>query len=134
MSRFLKPEVVRLSLTQGDWIVIHSRLNVGQQRKVQARGVKRAIVGQPFEIDLERAGLANTAEYLLDWSFTDQEGKPVIIRDKPSDVIMDILANLDPDDYNEVAEAIAVHENTLALEKKTRSTESGSPVISVSAE
>jgi hypothetical protein len=118
MGRFHKPEVVRLDLTQGDWILIHSRLNVGQQRKVQARTAKRVFAGQDIEVDLEKAGISNTAEYLLDWSFTDHAGQPVVIRDKPADVVMQILSNLDPDDYNEIADAIARHEKTLLEEKK----------------
>ena len=118
MSRFRKPEVVRLELTQGDWILIHSRLNLGQQRKVQARSAKRVFAGEAVEVDLEKAGISNTAEYLIDWSFTDHAGQPVVIRDQPADVVMQILSNLDPEDYNEIADAIAQHEKALAQEKK----------------
>jgi hypothetical protein len=126
MGRFRKPEVVRLDLTQGDWILIHSRLNVGQLRKVQARSAKRVFAGEAVEVDLEKAGISNTAEYLIDWSFTNHEGQPVVIRDQPADVVMQILSNLDPEDYNEIADAIAQHEKTLTEEKKRPATVSAS--------
>jgi len=126
MARFRKPDVVRLELTQGDWILIHSRLNVGQLRKVQARSTKRVYAGEPVEVDLEKAGLANTAEYLIDWSFTDHAGKPVVIRDQSADVVMQILSNLDSEDYNEIADAIAEHEKTASEEKKQPATVSES--------
>ena len=74
MSRFLKPELVRIDLTLGDWILIKKRLTAGEQRRVFARMVKTMKAGEGIEIDPERAGLSNLVEYLVDWSFTDVTG------------------------------------------------------------
>jgi hypothetical protein len=126
MSRFLKPDVVRINLTRGDWIVIHRQLNLGQERRAQAKGIKRAVIGQDIEIDLEKTGISTTAEYLVDWSFTDHTGQPVVIRDKPIDLVIDILSNLPSEDYTEIADAIAEHQAVIAEEKKSLTTASGS--------
>jgi hypothetical protein len=91
---------------------------------VQARTAKKVLAGQAIELDLEKAGISNTAEYLIDWSFTNYDNQPVVIRDKPADEVMQILGNLDPDDYNEIADAIAEHEKTLTEEKKRPATAS----------
>jgi hypothetical protein len=122
MSRFLKPEIVRLNLTGNDWITVKRQLTAGEQRRVFARTVKAVKAGQPIEIDLELAGISSLVEYLIDWSFTDHEGKPVVIRDMPREYVMDVLNSLDADSFNEITEAISAHEKTIAEEKKTRPT------------
>jgi hypothetical protein len=129
MSRFLKPEVVRINLTGGDWITIKRQLTAGEQRRVFARTTKAVRAGQPIEIDLEKAGISTLVEYLIDWSFTDTEGKPVPIRDMPSEYVLDVLNSLDGDSFNELTEAISTHEKSVEDEKKTRSTVSASSAI-----
>jgi hypothetical protein len=121
MSRFLKPEIVRLNLTGNDWITVKRQLTAGEQRRVFARTVKAVKAGQPIEIDLELAGISSLVEYLIDWSFTDEVGKPVVIRDMPREYVIDVLNSLDADSFNEITEAISAHEKTIADEKKTRS-------------
>jgi hypothetical protein len=128
MSRFLKPEIVRINLTGGDWITVKRQLTAGEQRRAFARTVKTVKAGAPLELDLEKAGLATLVEYLIDWSFTDEAGKAVVIRDTPADIVMDILNNLDADSYQEITDAINTHEKSVADEKKTRATESVSQV------
>jgi len=124
MSRFLKPEIVRINLTRGDWITVKKQLTAGEKRRAQARMVKRAIAGQPIEVDLEKAGVTNLVEYLIDWSFTDDAGKPMAIRDMPADYVIDVLNNLDSDSFDEITDAINAHERSVADEKKTPATES----------
>lgn len=124
MSRFLKPEVVRINLTRGDWITVKKQLTAGEKRRAQARMVKRAIAGQPIEVDLEKAGVTNLVEYLIDWSFVDDAGKPMAIRDMPADYVIDVLNNLDSDSFDEITDAINAHERSVADEKKTLATES----------
>jgi hypothetical protein len=122
MSRFLKPEVVRLNLTGGDWITIKRELTAGEQRRVFARTAKTVKAGQPIEIDLEKAGLSELAEYLIDWSFTDQDGRPVAIKDMPSEYVADVLNSLDAESYTEITNAINTHQRSVEAEKKTQTT------------
>jgi hypothetical protein len=122
MSRFLKPEIVRINLTGGDWITIKRQLTAGEQRRVFARTTKAVKAGQPIEIDLEKAGISQMIEYLVDWSFTDEGGRPVAIKDMPAEYVADVLNSLDGDSFNEITEAISAHEKSVDEEKKTRST------------
>jgi len=122
MSRFLKPEIVRLNLTGGDWITVRRELTAGEQRRVFARTTKPVKAGQPIEIDLEKAGISTLVAYLIDWSFTDVEGKPVAIRDMPAEYVIDVLNSLDSDSFAEITDAIDRHEKAVAEEKKTLTT------------
>jgi hypothetical protein len=119
MSRFLKPEVVRINLTGGDYIVIKRQLTAGEKRRVFARTTKPVKAGQLIEIDLEKAGISEMVEYLVDWSFTDTDGKPVPIKDMPAEYVVDVLNSLDADSFQEITDAISAHEKSIDEEKKT---------------
>ena len=121
MSRFVKPEVVRIDLTNGDWILVRRQLTAGELRRVFARTAKPVLTGQPIEVDLEKAGISEMVAYLVDWSFTDEQGKPVAIKDMPAEYVLDVLNNLDGASFAEIYQAIQVHEASIADEKKTPS-------------
>ena len=126
MSRFLKPNVVRLNLKGGDFIIVKRELTAGEQRRAFARTTKPVKHGQPIELDLEKVGISNLVEYLVDWSFVDENGAPVGIKDMPQEYVADVLNSLDADSFAEISEAIDEHERTVAEEKKTRSTANAS--------
>ena len=109
-SRFVKPETVRLFISQGDWLLVKRRLTAGEQRHVFARLVRTAGLNEKF--DVSQAGLANVLAYLIDWSFTDMP-----IRDQPENVVESALNALDPDDYAEVLAAIRAHEEAITKER-----------------
>jgi hypothetical protein len=124
MSRFLKPEIVRINLSGGDWITVKRELTAGETRRVFTRTTKPVRAGAPIEIDLDKAGLSTLVAYLIDWSLLDDAGKPVAIRDMPAEYVMDVLNSLDSASYIEIKEAIEAHEKSVDDEKKTRATES----------
>jgi len=120
MSRFLKPDVARINLTNGDFIIVKRQLTAGEQRRVFAQSAKTVIAGRPVEIDLEKTGITRMAAYLVDWNLCDQDGKPVAIKDMPSEYVQDVLNSLDGDSFGEIMDAIDTHEASVAEEKKTR--------------
>jgi hypothetical protein len=122
MSRFVKPEIVRIPLSGGDWIEIKRRLTAGETKRVQARMLKNSYAGEKMEIDFEMAEVSQVIEYLADWSFVDEAGQPVKIRDTAPEYMAGAVRSLDPDTFREIVEAIAAHEKTLEEEKKPRAT------------
>lgn len=108
--RFVDPQSVRLSLSDGDWIEIKRELNAGEQRKVFAQQVKdyHADTGRPM-LDPEQVGRSRVGGYLLAWSFTDRSGKPIPITDGAID-------NLDQPTYREIVKAIDDHEAAIDRE------------------
>lgn len=171
MSRFVRPEIVRLFLADrhrrahqallarkkpraaesaarleqeiaesaarveraeatNDWIDVKRRLNTGEVRAKYTRMYTVAAADGTKRLDPMQTGMSLVVAYLMDWSFTDDDGKPVSIShltqsDDPvakADLAR-ILDNLDPDSFGEIAAAIDEHETAQAAaraaEKKT---------------
>jgi hypothetical protein len=118
VSRFVKPEVVRLELSGGDWITVKNRLSAGEKRSIFALMVKSMHAGEKVAIDPARAQIAQLVVYLVDWSLTDDTGKLVPIKDAPAEFVMQALDNLDADSYAEIEQALERHLTAREEEKK----------------
>jgi hypothetical protein len=115
-SRFVAPGMVRLPLSGGDYIDIKRQLNVGEERRVFARCVKKMIAGEQAEIDPEQVGKTRVAEFILGWGgpgFVMPDGTPVEFSEAA-------LMDLDAETYAEIMAALNAHE---AAEVKLRDAE-----------
>lgn len=76
------------------------------------------------EIDPLNVGIAKCAVYLVDWSATDADGEPVIIRGQSEEYITAALDNMDAEAFGEILRAVETHDNAMEIaraeEKKTR--------------
>ena len=137
MSRFVRPETVKLDLSEGDWLIVKRRLTTGEERRAFTRSVKPAEVGKRLEVNVDAVAVAKVTAYLLDWSLVDDTGQVVPVRDASTADVEAALDALDPASFREIHDAITAHEarqlEALANEKKTRSTASGSSATSISA-
>ena len=115
-SRIRRPETLRLALTRGDWIVVKKHLTAGETRRVFRRMIRKGATGD--EIDSLQVGLSKMVVYLVDWSITDADDQPVIIRGQTDDVIADVLEMLDVESFAEILKAIETHERTMELERE----------------
>jgi hypothetical protein len=115
-SRIRRPETLRLALTRGDWIVVKKHLTAGETRRVFRRMIRKGATGD--EIDSLQVGLSKMVVYLVDWSITDADDQPVIIRGQPEDVIADVLEMLDVESFAEILQAIEGHERTMERERE----------------
>jgi len=123
-NRFVQPEVVRLTLSDGDFIDVKRELTAGEHRRVLARMVKTMPAGKAAELDPEQVGKARILEYVLGWSLTDNHGKPVEFSEGALD-------GLDQDTYREIQTAIEAHEAQLEREREAKKkTTAGEPVSS----
>jgi hypothetical protein len=112
--RMRRPETVRLELPQGDWLLVKKHLTAGELRGVFA-GMMRA---DGEAIDRVKVGLSKIVGYLLDWSFEDFDGKPIVIRDQPENVVVSALNGIDTDAYRDVLAAIEAHEEATTAERE----------------
>lgn len=134
-SRFVRPDTAVLKISHGDTLTVKRRLNAGEQR---ARFARMSLAGVNGALNVNRlqVGLATITAYLLDWSLTDEENRPVVIRDLSEADLATRLDLLDPDSFNEIREAIEAHEAAMeterAAEKNGQGIEKPSPVISSS--
>jgi hypothetical protein len=114
-DEFVEPEVVRLPLSDGRWIDVKKELTAGEHNKVFARIVKRmGTAGDgsgtiSTELDAEKVGFTKLEQYIVGWSFTNGDGKPV----PPS---LAALMNLKAHIRREVAEAVDAHEERVNAE------------------
>jgi hypothetical protein len=122
VSRFLKPELVRLDISGGDWILIKKRLSAGEKRNIFVRMVRSMKAGEKVELDPAAAQIAQVAEYLVDWSLADGDGQVVNIRGVDAATIKSVLDNLDADTYSEIEKAVEAHIEAMEQEKKIPAT------------
>ena len=85
-SRFASGAAVKLPLSDGDWILVHTELSYAQQRRLAAAGlsgVPEALAqqggGEPLSIDLAQFDIEKLVTWLMDWSFTDADGTHVVV-------------------------------------------------------
>ena len=109
--RFVDPtREVRLSLSDGDWIVIRHELTVGHMRDLA-----RAMRDDQGIVDTTRYPIARALAYLVSWSFVDQSGNVAPLS-------AGALEFLESSTLTEISEAINAHEEALVQEKKRMTT------------
>jgi hypothetical protein len=69
-----------------------------------------------MQVDITAATRETILAYLLDWSFQDPDGRPLVIADQPRSVVSAILSNIDDDAYMEVLRAIGAHKAAVDAE------------------
>ena len=138
-SRYRRQEEVRLDISEGDWLLVRKHLTAGEEREAHARVIKAGSFrqGEKPELDLEQLGIAQAVSYLLDWSITDADDKPIRIRDQSYAFVSAALKNQTPESLREILEAIQAHDAAMLdardQEKKLPAGASGSSPISTSA-
>lgn len=109
--RFVKPEIVRLKLSDGDYIDVKKRLNTGEHQDMLARMTPYQMPGLPVQMNSLEVMRARVLAYLVSWSLTD-DGTPVPYElDQPEATRLETLRSLDPDTFREIRTAIEDHED-----------------------
>jgi hypothetical protein len=126
--RVRRPETLRLELSQGDHLIVKQDLTAGEYRELMRASTKPLTLtpgdtaAPRMELDPMAAGVALVMAYLVDWTFTDPDGRPLRIADQPPADVKAALDAIDSDSYMEVQRAIQAHQaartEALAAEKK----------------
>lgn len=140
IMRFVSPETVRLDLkdtvitelveipnetelqervvaVKKNWIEVKKELGKGEEAAFRAAGLGRMSRSNDVNevaIDWRAMALARVETYVVDWSAKDANGKDVKVTSAA-------IANLHPDDFDEIDAAIQAHIAAVADEKKARS-------------
>ena len=111
--RFASGAAVKLPLSEGDWVLVRQELSYGQQRRLAAAGlsgVPGALAeqgqGEALSIDLAAYDLERLATWVMDWSFTDDDGDRV-------PVSREAIEALHPDTAAEIDRALTAHVEAL---------------------
>lgn len=126
MSRFVKAEVQRLSISNGDWIEIRKDLNTGELKQLEAAGngiPLRLADGSVYTpIDWAVYEVDRAAIFLLDWSIKGDDDKvvPLMVFNKElgrNIVDVTVLKALEPLSFAEINTAITEHVLRRSTEK-----------------
>jgi len=121
-SRYRKQEETRLELSGGDWLLVRKHLTAGEERDAHSKLFKAMRPGERPEINPRQLGIAQAVCYLIDWSITDAEDKPIQIRDQSYEFISAALEAQTPESLREIIKAIDDHDTAMtearAEEKK----------------
>lgn len=114
----------------GHWVDVKKHLNAGEHRRVFTRLVKDMTLGEGAKLDPDQVGMSKLAEYIVGWSLTDSNDRPVPFSEAA-------VRNLDAETYAELAELIDAHEEQTAKDREARKNDRAgakpSPAISSSA-
>lgn len=129
MSRFVRPETTTLPISSGEFLTVKAYLTEGEQRAAYSamyRGGHSNGDGSPPRINPQEVGIAMVLAFLVDWTVTDDEGRQVLIRDQPAEIVRAALDQLYPDEFDEIQTAIREHEaRQLAARQEKKRTPPG---------
>ena len=118
--RFASGAAVKLPLSEGDWVLVRQELSYGQQRHLAHAGLTgidaTATAGERLKVDLAAFDLERLATWVMDWSFTDEDGDRVTVS-------REAIEALHPDTAAEIDQALTAHIE--ALEGKANPAPSG---------
>jgi len=119
-SRYRRQEEHRIDISDGDWLLVRKHLTAGEERDAQARVIKSGSFkqGEKPELDLEHLGIAQAVSYLIDWSITDADDKPIRIRDQSYAFVAAALRNQTPESLREILDAIQAHDGAMTAERE----------------
>jgi hypothetical protein len=125
--RFVQPSVVRLPLSDGEYVDVKQELTAGEQRRIFSQLVKEMHAGEKTVLDPEQVGKTKLLEYIVGWSFLGLDGQPAPVCESTIDC-------LDTDTYRELVDAVDAHElrseQARAARKNGQGGEKVSPAIS----
>jgi hypothetical protein len=123
--RFVRPETTRLSLSEGDWVEVKSRLTYAEQEALTAASLQTRMQASDLfngndgdvRIDWTKSRLARLNSYIAEWSFRDEEDKPV-------EVTPEAIEMLDPVTATEIHTAL---DKYLSERDAVKKVETGKP-------
>jgi hypothetical protein len=124
-----RPQTVKIENGRGDWVLLKKRLTAGERHDQLAMLTS----GSPLDelrVNRLKVGLSKMVAYLVDWSVTDPDGKPIEILYQAPDVVEQALRNLPQDVFTEILELIDKHDDAMdaarSAEKNGQAGESSS--------
>ena len=114
----VRPETVRVSLSEGDFLDLKKRLNTGEYRHMLQAQFKDVSAGEKAVINLEQMGLSKVLAYVVGWSFVDLEGKPLPFSEAT-------LRLCDPAVFTEILTAVEAHDDAVEQARAAEKNDQG---------
>jgi hypothetical protein len=133
-ARGVKFEVVRLELSDGDWIDVRRVLTVGEDRDLVSLAVRGYRPDGTADLDTKLLSFLAAATYITGWSLVGVDGLPIpwVVNASVTKRV-EVLRTLDSATMREIDEAIDAHRMREATAKNAHSGDSGTGTTSPSA-
>ena len=115
-SRVVRPETRKLTISDGDWLIVKKRLNHGERQQAFARGYTITTTGAVPQLLI--VDTIQIVAYLVDWSLVGPDDMPMAIRNQPVDVVQSMIDTLDPESVKEIATAVSDHVAQMDAERE----------------
>jgi len=126
-----RPEPFRIELSGGTWIDVIKHLSAGNHQEIQSAMYKTVVAGERPTLDPEKVARAQTVVYLLDWNVQGVDGRIIPIRDQPYAFKDAAVAQLDPEDFDELKAAVSAHDAAMTKEREAeKNARAGAPTSS----
>ena len=112
-SQIVEPNPTRLPLSNGQWVVVKAELNAGETMDLFERAAPGIDITEPgaiTKLSPTKLGLALCVAYVLDWSFIDPQGAPMLLRGVSVEEKEAMLRLLKFDRFIELMKAISAHD------------------------
>lgn len=122
--RVVEQKTRRVQISDGDWLEVKEDLNTGEQKRLEAAGIKPPIMlaGRIISpIDWEVHDIERALIFLTAWSLRNLDDKPLALD-------MDGLRSIDPESFDEINKAILKHVADRAIEKNEQKKAALKPV------
>jgi hypothetical protein len=115
----VRGDVVRLSLSDGDFIDVKKELNAGEYQALLAGITAPRAIGEKPVVQSVELGMARALAFLVGWSFIGLDDRPLLYSpDVPETLRHDTLKSLDAETFQEIIRALDAHEAGVDAEKK----------------
>jgi len=125
-SRVVRPDTKRLTISNGDWLLVKKRLNRGEQQEAFAFLYTATEFGS--RLNLRLVGMGRVLAFLVDWSLTGLDDEPLEIRGKSLDEVAAVLNSIDGESVQEIIAAIDAHELAMAAEREAAKNGTGGAI------
>ena len=124
-TRFVQPQVVRIQLSDNDWIDVKKQLSVGEEREAfqQVVGEINTTTGWR-KPNVAMLGIAEMLAYIVEWSFVDAQDRRV-------PVSADTIKQLDQASFKEVETAMELHIKAMEQERTAEKNGTAGEIASV---
>lgn len=117
--RGVRYDVVRLDLTDGDWIDVKKTLTVGEERDIASLAVRGYGRDGKVDIDAGKLSFLTAAHYLVNWSLLNLQGQAIVWPANLSiDKKINILRTLDGPTMREIEAVLDTHRQALTEERE----------------
>jgi hypothetical protein len=75
----VRPETVRHTFDDGEWVELAKELTAGEYREMVAVQFKDRVAGEKPVMDIRQFGISTILAYVKEWSFVDAQGNTLPI-------------------------------------------------------